>query len=134
MSVTLAETYGQLLGHAASAADREDYELATVLTESATKLAAALARTETTRVPVLHVPIRQDIPRDAGSHAPNTCGSYTLHEVGTYGDGHATMPGLPCNSPIGWAAGTGYSGIQRQPAGWYHLDPEITDHEAVPAS
>jgi hypothetical protein len=119
MSVTLDEVTGQLLGLAILATDRGDHHLAAVLSECSTRLSSAQART--VHVPLLSVPARDEQPRDDVSHAPNACGNY---------GGDAMQL---CGSPIAWSAGTGLSGIQRVPAGWYHLDPEITDHEPIAA-
>lgn len=54
------------------------------------------------------------------SHAPNLCG-------------HQGEDRTACQQPIGWAAGSiGFDGAAPTRAGWYHLDPEITEHEAWP--
>lgn len=65
---------------------------------------------------------REDLA-EAISHAPTTCAHRT--EI----NGSGTL----CHQPVAWADGVGESGVQRQPAGWYHLDPEITDHEPIAA-
>jgi hypothetical protein len=61
---------------------------------------------------------REEHPR---SHAPSTCAQ--VLEL----NGSRSL----CNQPIGWTEipsnAPGHTGE------WYHLDPEITDHAAVPA-
>jgi hypothetical protein len=52
------------------------------------------------------------------SHAPNICAAFD------------PARGC-CDAPIAWAPGTAGTAAGR---GWYHLDPEITDHEAVPGA
>jgi len=86
------------------------------------RLADEVRRTATV-VPLVRVPTRADQPRDvettkviqvppAGSHAPNYC----------------TTPvdrgGNECGAVVAWShQGPGVPG-------WYHVDPEITDHDA----
>lgn len=75
---------------------------------------AARTLPDMVQVPIIGT-TREEHPRDAVSHAPNTCDYYHGEEEGR------------CLSPIGWAAGS-----SRVYSGWHHLDPEITDHQAVP--
>lgn len=66
-------------------------------------------------VPLLRPPVRNDVPAAADrpiSHAPQRC-------TATVRDGAAL-----CGALVRWAARVG-----DVPPGWYHLDPEITDHE-----
>lgn len=58
---------------------------------------------------------RKDTGPERVSHAPNLCGGIDSDQQSA------------CVQPIGWSAG-GYG----HPGGWYHLDPEITDHSAFP--
>jgi hypothetical protein len=60
---------------------------------------------------------RDERPREALSHAPQQC---SVPIMGQGIDG-------PCNAPIRYSDGSHGSTV-----GWYHLDPEVTDHEALP--
>lgn len=78
------------------------------------------------RSSVVSVPLvgqtRDEQPRESVSHAPSRCGSMIME------NGRPTQ----CDALIGWASG--HVGDATRPpvqAGWYHLDPEITDHEPV---
>lgn len=65
---------------------------------------------------------REEQPR--GSRAPAIC-QEVVEENGSR---------RICGQPVGWAAGS--VGDEHNPpvqAGWYHLDPEITDHVVVVA-
>jgi hypothetical protein len=78
---------------------------------------------EGVRIPIVGA-TRDERPAAHGdhmSHAPNLCGAITSER-------------LACVQPIGWSAGSiGFTGgAPAQPSGWYHLDPEVTDHEAFP--
>lgn len=51
----------------------------------------------------------------ARSHAPQSC-AYVIERTASYDDE------IRCGQPISWAG-------DELGGGWYHLDPEITDHE-----
>lgn len=60
-------------------------------------------------------------PADAVSHAPSTCAEIVER------NGSRRM----CSAPIAHHTGDfGKGGYRPIAAGWYHLDPEITDHAA----
>lgn len=66
---------------------------------------------------------REDLA-EAISHAPTSCAYRT--EI----NGSGTL----CHQPVAWAPGAvGFDGQAATTAGWYHLDPEITDHEPIAA-
>lgn len=62
---------------------------------------------------------REEHPREYVSRAPNVCAHNYVGE------------NYVCRAPIAWSAGSPAPGPT---SGWYHLDPEITDHEAVPGA
>lgn len=63
---------------------------------------------------------REEFPRldDQISHAPSVC---------TYRE-EINGQGVLCHQPIAWS-----NAGESHPGGWYHLDPEITDHQPVVA-
>jgi hypothetical protein len=64
---------------------------------------------------------REEWPRDGISHAPRNCTYRT--EI----NGSARL----CHQPLAWHAGSiGDESTPPSSSGWYHLDPEITDHIA----
>jgi len=67
---------------------------------------------------------RTEAPRDAISHAPQVC-TFRSEVNGS---------GQLCHQPVAWHPGSVGDAIAlATTAGWYHLDPAITDHEPVVA-
>lgn len=112
------------------------YQLAAELVDLARRAAAANDGTAALLARTRAVPLigetRQEIPTrpDARSHAPQTCAYAERVEVRYLAGDSETVPGQRCGQPIAWAPGVvAFDGEAPTRAGWYHLDPEITDHE-----